>query len=214
MRRAHDCKVSRHPIRPIADRNFGSMLIEQCRCGRWKTSCASGRRPPKQQLSTHRRKTQACVIKLGGQLQLFISGHMTHCTCLSMFFLNWCGWWNVGAAVFMEHISCFTFSLLHAGSEAVALVLLSEVDTYRRCLPQLKSCVRGYGWEDSHWAALFGYLGLRTSGEQPMTFSEAACAVWAAERSLWPPCPMTGCLRACQHRSLRALCSAGAASST
>lgn len=43
-------------------------------------------------------------------------------------------------------------------------MLLREVDVYRRCLPQLRTTVRGVGWEDNHWAELFRLLGLRLSG--------------------------------------------------
>lgn len=31
----------------------------------------------------------------------------------------------------------------------------------RRCLPHLKTCLRGAGWEDDHWAQLFALLGLK-----------------------------------------------------
>jgi hypothetical protein len=50
------------------------------------------------------------------------------------------------------------------GGEAIARLLAGEMDAYRRCLPYLKTCCRGIGWEDSHWAALFALLGLRVSG--------------------------------------------------
>lgn len=32
----------------------------------------------------------------------------------------------------------------------------------RRCLPHLKSCMRGINWEDTHWAQLFALLGFKT----------------------------------------------------
>jgi hypothetical protein len=31
----------------------------------------------------------------------------------------------------------------------------------RRCLPYLKTCMRGAGWEDMHWASLFSLLGFK-----------------------------------------------------
>lgn len=31
----------------------------------------------------------------------------------------------------------------------------------RQCLPYLKSCMRGMGWQDSHWAQLFSLLGFK-----------------------------------------------------
>jgi hypothetical protein len=31
----------------------------------------------------------------------------------------------------------------------------------RRCLPHLKTSVRGAGWEDAHWAQLFALLGFK-----------------------------------------------------
>jgi len=51
-----------------------------------------------------------------------------------------------------------------ASHDPIALLLMNEVDAYRRCLPHLKTCMRGTGWEDNHWAAVFGLLGLRTMG--------------------------------------------------
>ncbi len=35
--------------------------------------------------------------------------------------------------------------------DPIALILLKEIDSYRRCLPHLKTTMRGAGWEDSHW---------------------------------------------------------------
>ena len=29
--------------------------------------------------------------------------------------------------------------------------LLQEIDAYKRCLPQLKTTMRGAGWEENHW---------------------------------------------------------------
>jgi dynein heavy chain 2 len=37
------------------------------------------------------------------------------------------------------------------GDDPVALILLQELDNYRRCLPQLKTTLRGAGWETEHW---------------------------------------------------------------
>ena len=34
--------------------------------------------------------------------------------------------------------------------------MLGEIDTYQRCLPYLKGCMRGAGWEDSHWLQVRG----------------------------------------------------------
>ena len=43
------------------------------------------------------------------------------------------------------------------GSEdPIAVILLGEIDTYQRCLPYLKGCMRGAGWEDSHWLQVRG----------------------------------------------------------
>ena len=35
--------------------------------------------------------------------------------------------------------------------DPIAIILQGEIETYRRCLPHLKSCMRGAGWEDNHW---------------------------------------------------------------
>ena len=35
--------------------------------------------------------------------------------------------------------------------DPVALILLKEIDNYKRCLPHLKGAMRGSGWEDNHW---------------------------------------------------------------
>ena len=48
-----------------------------------------------------------------------------------------------------------------ASKDAVAVVLLQEIDKYRKCLPFLKF-VRGDGWESNHWAQLFKLLGAPT----------------------------------------------------
>ena len=33
---------------------------------------------------------------------------------------------------------------------------MGEIDTCQRCLPYLKDCMRGAGWEDSHWLQVRG----------------------------------------------------------
>lgn len=50
------------------------------------------------------------------------------------------------------------------GDDPIATILLNEIDSYTLCLPHLKSCLRGAGWEDSHWNQLFGMLGIKTTG--------------------------------------------------
>nr|ADI46856.1 DHC1bf [Volvox carteri f. nagariensis] len=50
------------------------------------------------------------------------------------------------------------------GEDPIAIILLNEIDNYTLCLPHLKSCLRGAGWEDSHWNQLFGMLGMKTTG--------------------------------------------------
>jgi hypothetical protein len=52
---------------------------------------------------------------------------------------------------------------IKGAADSVALILLNEIEVYRRCLPYLK-LLRGAGWEDSHWAQLFSLLGLKASG--------------------------------------------------
>ncbi|KAJ9505745.1 hypothetical protein QJQ45_029246, partial [Haematococcus lacustris] len=59
--------------------------------------------------------------------------------------------------------------------DPIALILLKEVDSYKRCLPYLKTTLRGAGWEESHWLqaspqpSLFQMLGLQTSGSAAVT---------------------------------------------
>nr|BCL66104.1 cytoplasmic dynein 1b heavy chain [Volvox africanus] len=50
------------------------------------------------------------------------------------------------------------------GEDPIAIILLNEIDNYTLCLPHLKSCLRGAGWEDTHWNQLFGMLGMKTTG--------------------------------------------------
>jgi hypothetical protein len=52
---------------------------------------------------------------------------------------------------------------------AIATILLAEIDTYRCCLPYLKTCCRGNGWEDSHWSQLFSLLGLPSTGARALS---------------------------------------------
>ena len=40
--------------------------------------------------------------------------------------------------------------------DPIAVILLGEIDTYQRCPPYLKGCMRGTGWEDSHWLQVRG----------------------------------------------------------
>ena len=35
--------------------------------------------------------------------------------------------------------------------DPIAIILMGEIDQYKRCLPYLKGCMRGAGGEDSHW---------------------------------------------------------------
>nr|ADI46936.1 DHC1bm [Volvox carteri f. nagariensis] len=55
------------------------------------------------------------------------------------------------------------------GEDPIAIILLNEIDNYALCLPHLKSCLRGAGWEDSHWNQLFGMLGIKTTGPAAVT---------------------------------------------
>jgi dynein heavy chain 2 len=36
-------------------------------------------------------------------------------------------------------------------NDPIAVILMNEIDNYRRCLPYLKGSMRGAGWEDTHW---------------------------------------------------------------
>jgi dynein heavy chain 2 len=47
--------------------------------------------------------------------------------------------------------------------DAVAVLLLEQIEGYKRCIPALKFC-RGEGWEDSHWAQLFSLLRFPIKG--------------------------------------------------
>eukprot|EP00959_Pyramimonas_sp_CCMP1952_P036974 773800-Pyramimonas_sp.AAC.2 len=47
--------------------------------------------------------------------------------------------------------------------DAVGMLLLKEIEKYRKCLPYLKF-VRGDGWERNHWNQLFALLKMPTKG--------------------------------------------------
>ncbi|KAG1663699.1 hypothetical protein FOA52_013267 [Chlamydomonas sp. UWO 241] len=53
--------------------------------------------------------------------------------------------------------------------DAIAAILTQEIDTYQRCLPHLKTSMRGAGWEDTHWLQLFKMIGLKTDGPTGLT---------------------------------------------
>lgn len=53
-------------------------------------------------------------------------------------------------------------------SDAVSMILIDELERYRKLLPLLKF-VRGEGWQDSHWAQLFTMLGIPVRGENAVT---------------------------------------------
>ena len=52
--------------------------------------------------------------------------------------------------------------------DAIAVLLLEQIDEYKRALPGLKFC-RGEGWESSHWAQLFSILRFPTKGPEAVT---------------------------------------------
>eukprot|EP00899_Mesostigma_viride_P029629 jgi/Mesvir1/9851/Mv22388-RA.1 len=52
--------------------------------------------------------------------------------------------------------------------DSVAILLLQEVEKYRKVLPYLKF-LRGDGWERNHWAQLFTMLGLQVKGPEAVT---------------------------------------------
>jgi dynein heavy chain 2 len=53
---------------------------------------------------------------------------------------------------------------LQGADDPIVIILLKEIDQYKRMLPYLKSCMRGAGWEDSHWLQMFTLIGLKTNG--------------------------------------------------
>eukprot|EP00955_Chlamydomonas_euryale_P024621 259694-Chlamydomonas_euryale.AAC.2 len=53
---------------------------------------------------------------------------------------------------------------------------MQEIDMYQRCLPHLKTSMRGAGWEDSHWLQLFKMVGLKTEGTHGV--SKVRVRVW------------------------------------
>ena len=55
-----------------------------------------------------------------------------------------------------------------AGNDPVAMILMKEIDAYRRAIPHLKY-VRGNGWEKKHWNKLFDMLQLPTKGPNAVT---------------------------------------------
>ena len=52
--------------------------------------------------------------------------------------------------------------------EPVRLLILDQVDAFRRILPHLKY-MSGYGWEGVHWSLLFSMLGVPTRGAEAVT---------------------------------------------
>jgi len=52
--------------------------------------------------------------------------------------------------------------------DAVAVMLLEQIEEYKKALPALKFC-RGEGWEGSHWAQLFSMLRFPTKGPEAVT---------------------------------------------
>ncbi|KAK9815706.1 hypothetical protein WJX72_008353 [[Myrmecia] bisecta] len=62
-----------------------------------------------------------------------------------------------------------------AGTDPVAIILLKEIDSYRRCLPHLKF-VRGAGWERKHWSQLFNLLKMQTKGPTAVTIETLTLA--------------------------------------
>lgn len=55
------------------------------------------------------------------------------------------------------------------GDDPIAIILLNEIDNYTRCLPHLKSSLRGAGWEETHWNTLFNMIGIKTTGPTAVT---------------------------------------------
>lgn len=55
-----------------------------------------------------------------------------------------------------------------ASSDPVAMILMKEIDAYRRAIPNLKY-VRGNGWEKKHWNKLFDMIHLPTKGPNAVT---------------------------------------------
>jgi len=50
-----------------------------------------------------------------------------------------------------------------ASKDPVALIILKEVESFRKCLPML-TFVRGDGWERTHWAQLFSLMAFPSKG--------------------------------------------------
>lgn len=55
-----------------------------------------------------------------------------------------------------------------ASTDPVAMILMKEIDAYRRAIPNLKY-VRGNGWEKKHWNKLFDMIQLPTKGPNAVT---------------------------------------------
>lgn len=63
-----------------------------------------------------------------------------------------------------DFLAKWTKATAGKSDDPIAVILTQEIDNYTLCLPHLKSCLRGAGWEDTHWNQLFGLLGMKTSG--------------------------------------------------
>lgn len=47
--------------------------------------------------------------------------------------------------------------------------LWRELSCPRRCLPHLKTTMRGAGWEENHWLQMFQLIGLKTTGSMAVS---------------------------------------------
>ena len=55
-----------------------------------------------------------------------------------------------------------------ASKDPVALIILKEVESFRKCVPML-SFVRGDGWERTHWSQLFSLMAFPSKGADAVT---------------------------------------------
>ncbi|GMH35100.1 hypothetical protein BSKO_02968 [Bryopsis sp. KO-2023] len=76
-----------------------------------------------------------------------------------------------------DFLSKWTKAMEGSGTDPVALIVMREIDTYRRCMPNL-TYVKGNGWDRRHWSQLFGLLNLQTKGPGAVSVENLTLAVW------------------------------------
>lgn len=95
---------------------------------------------------------QALTKVLPSRAQLFIASVTVFLLHLYSFCTNHTQVWKIED--FLAKWSKATEG--KGADDPIAMILLKEIDAYRRCLPHLKTTMRGAGWEENHWLQVCG----------------------------------------------------------